>query len=134
MNIHHSHTLTRDGHNGLCDPWQRCMACNGTDRPGDGRLAAECQAQDTALAALRALAAGDNTVAKRAAARIEELEAKLSEMREAARGARNALRDAEHVIEFVVRMATKANLPAAAADAAIAKHPAILAKTGAGNG
>lgn len=85
MNIHHSHTLTRDGHFGLCDPWHRCTTCGATD----ARLAEPCTPDARLAELLRALAAGDNTVAKRAAARIEELEAKLSEMREAARGARN---------------------------------------------
>lgn len=137
MNIHQSHTLTRNGYNGLCDPWHRCTTCGETDA---GR--AESCNPDAGLVELRrTIDAGDSIVVKFAAARIEELESKISEMREAARGqivvvetARKMRRDAEHVIDFVALVATRANLTADEKIGIIAKHPTILAKTGGGNG
>ena len=120
--LHHSHTLTRDGHNGLCDPWHRCTTCGETD----AGLAEPCNP----------------------AARIEELEAQVAELREAARGqiavveaARQMQMQAERerdearaesarlrgFVDFVARTATVAILSATERVNIIAAHPTVRA-------
>lgn len=137
MNIHHSHTLTRDGHNGLCDPWHRCATCGETD----AGLAEPCNPDAGLGELLRTIDAADNAAAESAAARIEDLEAQVAELREAARGqivvvemARKVRRDAERVIEFVARTATDARLIYAERVSLIANHPYVSAFVKSGEG